>query len=429
MAPRVTKAAVPSLQSAKPRAAAASRTEAKAPAKKLFKADELSTGLGAKLRQQALGGRPSATQMSAVRIDGRSKADALAEMRSILEGTPTNKDSGHGSTVVRDAPDVNSDAHWDYRTREYRQAQAQVAANGALEAEALARMKPADRAQYQAVMKGLETDPIAQLALQRLLFTGALPGKQDAVGQGRLLDHLGALATGAAPLADGISRGEMLANLVMELAVPTSINQGPRNTCGPTVVLIELAMKDPAEYARLALGLASPAGVVTTRSGLELRREPGTERSDGTERSVTQELLAPALMEATKDTPYDNATDKGWGANAEQLDVLREALLGSKRVAHQSGALATDPAQRKVEVDMVVGAVKDGDVPVAVLFALNPGDPKGESTHWVLVTGREVRDGVEYLRIVNPWGQEELMTRAELENRIRGQVVEGSCKA
>lgn len=146
-------------------------------------------------------------------------------------------------------------------------------------------------------------------------------------------------------------------------------------------------------------------------------------------RSLTQRLLAPALMEATKDTPYDNATDEGWGANAEQLDVLREAVLGSERIAHQSGKLATDPAARKLETDMLVNAVKEGDVPVALLMALRPGDPKGEGLHWVLVTGREVRDGVEYLRVVNPWGQEELMTRAELENRMRGQVVEGSCEA
>lgn len=99
-----------------------------------------------------------------------------------------------------------------------------------------------------------------------------------------------------------------------------------------------------------------------------------------------------------------------------------------RRVSHQSGDLAKNAAKRKLEMDMLVGAVNDGDVPVAVLFALNPGAPT-ESLHWVLVTGREMRDGVEYLRIVNPWGQEELMTRAELENRMRGQVVEGSCAA
>src|SRR5512137_693670 len=138
MAPRVSKRSVSSLVSTPEKRPAKATSTREAAPKKLFKADELSTGLGAKLRQQAMGGRATATRMSAVRIDGRSKADALAEMRGLLEGTPTNKDSGHGSTVVRDAPNVNSDAHWDYRTREYRQAQAQVAANGALEAEALA---------------------------------------------------------------------------------------------------------------------------------------------------------------------------------------------------------------------------------------------------------------------------------------------------
>jgi hypothetical protein len=423
--PRVTKP-----PSAAPPSRPQPRTDARdprAPAK-LFARDELSNGLGKKLRQQALGGRGSVSPV-ALRIDGRSRADALAEARALLQGPPVSRDSGHGSTVVRDPPDVNSPGHWDPGSREYKQAAAQVAANAPLEADALQRLSPADRAQYQAVMATLETDPMAQLSVQQLLLTGKLPGEEDLTGQGRLLDHLGALASGDAPLAEGIDREALLASLVTELATPTAISQGPRNTCGPAVVLIELAMKNPAEYARLTLGLASPSGVVKTQSGLELRREPGTDGNDGTRRSLTQRLLAPALMEATKDTPYDNATDEGWGANAEQLDVLREAVLGSERIAHQSGKLATDPAARKLETDMLVNAVKEGDVPVALLMALRPGDPKGEGLHWVLVTGREVRDGVEYLRVVNPWGQEELMTRAELENRMRGQVVEGSCEA
>lgn len=429
MAPRISKATPRPRTSPKP-AAGKQPAASPAPRQKLFKADELSTGHGARLRRQALGSRASAVAAPlSMRIDGRSRADALAEMRGLLEGKPLDRDSGHGSRVVRDAPDVNSPGHWDHRTREYKQAKAQVAANAALEGEALSRMTPADRAAYQAAMKALETDPMAQLSLQRLLFTGALPGKPDATGGGRLIDHLGALATGAAPLAEGLDREALLASLVTELATPTSINQGPRNTCGPTIVLIELAMKNPAEYARITLGLASPAGVVKTQSGLELRREPGTERSDGTGRSMTQRLLAPALMEATKETPYDNVTDEGWGANAAQLDVLREALLGSRWISRQSAELAKDPAARARELDLLLRAVKEGDVPVSVMIALRPGDPKGEGLHWVLVTGREVRDGVEYLRVVNPWGQEELMTRAELERRLRGQVLEGSCAA
>lgn len=424
MAPRITKPT-----STTPAARTVARTAAPAVKRaSLFRADELSSGVAKKLRQQALGGRGQVKPVS-LQVDGRSRADALAEMRSLLQGPPVDRDSGHGSTVVRDPPAITSPGHWDPRSREYKQAAAQVAANAALEADALRRLSPADRASYQAVMASLETDPMAQLSAQQLLLTGKLPGAADLTGEGRLIDHLGALASGGAPLAEGIDREALVASLVTELATPTAISQGPRNTCGPAVVLIELAMKNPAEYARLTLGLASPDGVVQTQSGLELRREPGTETNDGTSRSLTQRLLAPALMEATKDTPYDNATDEGWGATAEQLDVLREAVLGSPRISHQSGKLATDAAARKLETDMLVNAVKEGDVPVAVLMALRPGDPKGEGLHWVLITGREVRDGVEYLRVVNPWGQEELMTRAELENRMRGQVVEGSCDA
>jgi len=47
-------------------------------------------------------------------------------------------------------------------------------------------------------------------------------------------------------------------------------------TCAPTTLAIDLAMRNPAEYARIALGLASPEGRVTLAGGLEIQREPGT---------------------------------------------------------------------------------------------------------------------------------------------------------
>jgi len=386
--------------------------------------DELSTGQTRSLRLRALGGRASVRPASPRLDGGRTRGDALNELRGLLEGKPVSRDSGHGSTVVRDAPNVNGPEYTDPSSPEFEKALGQVIANAALEAAALAKLPAGAREQYLEVKQALEGNPMAQLSLQRLLFEGKLPGEEDFAGEGRLLDHLGALASGEAPLVDGIDGELLLARLVSELATPTAINQGPRNTCGPTIVLIELAMTNPAEYARLTLGLASPSGEVTTQSGLVLQREPGTESDDGSGRSLTQLLLAPAMMEATKASDYDNATDEGWGANAAQLDRLREAVLGSARVSHQKG-LEGDPARRKLEVDMLANAVEEGDVPVAVLFDLGGG----AGLHWVLVTDSEVRAGVEYFRVVNPWGQEELISRAELEQRIRGQVVEGSCAA
>lgn len=35
----------------------------------------------------------------------------------------------------------------------------------------------------------------------------------------------------------------------------------------------------------------------------------------------------------------------------------------------------------------------------------------GDGGHKVLVTGTETRDGVDYVKIINPWGREELIPR------------------
>ncbi|MBX7101719.1 MAG: hypothetical protein K1X89_28650 [Myxococcaceae bacterium] len=365
------------------------------------------------MREQLLrdGLQPRTVSPTTLRADQRTRGDALLEMQQVLEGERLNEPTAYGSTVIRNPKDVTSNSDWDYREKRNEQAKAQVAANAALEADALRRMSPADRASYLAVKARLSDgqDVVAVLSLQKLLFSGALPGAQDGVNHGRLLDHLASVADGTAQLAPGVSRDGLLQSLVQELATPSAIDQGPKGTCGPTTLLIELAMKNPAEYARLALGLASPSGQVTMVGGQTLTREPGTEADDGSGRSTTQRLLAPALQEAAKPEAYDNASDAGWGTWGKDLAALHQQLFGTSEVVKT----AETPAQRQAVTDAVMREARLGHQTQLILDV-------GGSLHWVLVVGVEKKDGKEYLKVINPYGQVELISPEEVARRTKG---------
>lgn len=355
--------------------------------------------------------QPLSVGPTTLRPDQRTRGDALLEMQQVLEGERLNEPTTYGSTVIRNPKDVTDNSDWDYREKRNALAKAQVAANAQLEADALRRLSPTDRAAYLAIKDRLSAgqDAVAVLSLQKLLFTGALPGAQDGVNHGRLIDHLASLVDGTAPLAPGVSRDGLLQSLVQELATPTAIDQGPKGTCGPTTLLIELAMKNPAEYARLALGLASPSGQVTMVGGQVLTREPGTEGNDGSDRSVTQRLMGAALMEAAKPEAYDNATDAGTGTWGQDLARLHQQLFGTSEVVKT----AETPEQRRAVTDAVLREARAGHHTQLILDV-------GGSLHWVLVVGVERRDGKEYLRVVNPYGQEELISPDEVARRTRG---------
>lgn len=428
MTTRVSRDKATKAQAAK-RAQAAQQTRVKAqvgkaPAPKVQLKDELSTGQAKRLRVAALRSEGAAPlgrvqAQSALRIDGRTTGDALWGMQEILEGKRESTDTGRGSKVERNAPDVNDKSDWDWRTDRYKRAKSEVEANRPLEEAALLRMSPQDREAYRAVRTQLEKsgDVVSLLALQRLLFTGKLPGAKDLNGGLTLLGWLGELANGRAPIADGLNRTALLTELVQELAVPSAINQGPRGTCGPTTALVELAMKHPAEYARLVMGLASPKGEVKTAGGETLRREPGTGPNDGTGRSSVQRLLGPALMELADERDYVDQTGENAGTTAQEQARLHDALFGTNWEGEAFKLVGDDAASKRKAIDGIRESLRGGQ-PVPAMIYLGEG---GEFVnHWVLVVGRESRNGQEYVRFVNPWGQVETMTVEEFERRLRG---------
>lgn len=225
-------------------------------------------------------------------------------------------------------------------------------------------------------------------------------------------------------LAPGIDRQQLLSDVVQEVATPESVAQRSKGTCMATSIEIQLMQKNPAEYVRLVGGLASPAGEVQTAGGDTLKVEADA-LTDNTDRTVSQRLLAPALMEvANGRADYNNTLDRSFepelaetqrhqpgkgqpGLTAAQGDRLLESLYGRDFAFHNVGSAA----EKAAGTEFITDQVRNGESVVA-------GLSWNEGGHAVLVTGTEVRDGQEYVHIVNPWGREESIRRDEFEKRL-----------
>lgn len=204
-----------------------------------------------------------------------------------------------------------------------------------------------------------------------------------------VLQQLNVLAT--EPLAHGIDRAELLSNAVAEIADPSSIRQGDRDTCAATVVESQLAESRPAEYLRLLAGLASPGGQVRLNNGDGLKRDANWSIPSG--RSLVGNLMQPAFMQYATGS-YENRTDtrrieagRAKGMYADEQVKLETAVDGTPTLS----VYGNGP---EVAAALMVATAQGQTVP-AILTARDP--KTGEvRAHSVLI--EMVRDGkVMYL--------------------------------
>jgi hypothetical protein len=295
-------------------------------------------------------------------------------------------------------------------------AKAMLAANGGLEAKALAKLSPADRARYEKVKASLGDQAIAKAVLQDWLLQSTLGGhgaiptqpglkgllsynESALVGGARnndgqdLLSALEKIAT--QPLATGLDRAELLSNVIRETANPATQHQESRNSCAITTTTIKLALENPAEYARLVGGLATPDGSVKLRSGDTVRRAGDWQVADGG-RSLGGKLLYPALMKFAN-PGYNNSKDEakylgtfGYeGTGPGNWQKAMEAVLGRSFDEALVFSWNADEIVEKLAKDTAAGRT----TPVSFTW--------GGSRHVCLVTG--VKDG--RVQFVNPYGQ------------------------
>jgi hypothetical protein len=351
----------------------------------------------------------------------RGVSTAIFEAKKLLRGDATDKKGDQGSTVVLDSENANSADDVNQNSKRFQDATGLVKANTLLETEALKKLSAAEQNQYKTVRAQLNADPVAQLALQTMLLEGKLPGAKELGGDKKdtTLSNLNVLAT--QELAPGIDRAQLVADVTQELAVPEGISQGYKGTCAPTTLEIQLAQNNPAEYVRLITGLSSKEGTIVTVRGDTLKREDDWNHASGTDRTLSQQLLAPALMELANGTDnYDNSEDEnqrnyrlfsigdGSGLSVEQVDRALESLYGKDFTFSN----VNSDKDRKGAMDLLQAETKAGR---SVTVALD----WGKGSHKVLVTGFEMRGGVEHVRYINPWGQVEVLPRKEFETRLK----------
>ncbi len=367
----------------------------------------------------------SAPTAKPVALDGTKRSssvsEAIAKARSLIEtgGTPKTASVPKG-LVTNDTPSVNDPK--DVKGERAKKASAQLAANAELEGNALARLSPKDRERYQTVKDALleptagkpKGDPVAALGLQTMLLEGKLPGGKALGSKDTLLGGLAKLAT--QEVGAGIDRQQLLSDVVQEVFTPSAVAQGSRKgTCSVTTAEIQLLRDNPAEYVRLVSGLASPAGEVTTAGGDRLRVEPDAV-TDGSGRSASQRLLAPALMEfgngareySNNGSGQDSNSSGARGLDTAEVDRVLESLNADTYKWSAKGG----SEQRRKEIAAIVDRRLDAGRSVMV------GLKWTSEGHQVLAIGTETRNGQEYVKIINPWGTEESIPRSEFDARL-----------
>ncbi len=347
----------------------------------------------------------------------RRTAAAIDDARTLLtRGRPSwGTQTIENSTVTNDAPKVNDRA--DVNGRRGQQARTQLLDNAPLERDALMRLSPADQERYQTVKDALlepapgrrNGDPVAALALQTTLLEGGLPGDRALGGSDTLLSGLEHMAT--QEVAPGIDRQQLLSDVVQEVATPQAVAQSTKGTCMATSIEIQLLRDNPAEYVRLVSGLASPDASVRTAGGDQLAVEP-TALTDDTGRSVSQRLLAPALMELGNGSAnYDNTTDLhstgGNGLSTQQADTVLGSLYGRDFAFSD---VRTDDERARGNQQVMDELASGNSVVVGLQWI--------EFGHAVLATGREQRGDELYVNIINPWGREESILASEFQERL-----------
>ena len=189
-------------------------------------------------------------------------------------------------------------------------------------------------------------------------------------------------------------------------------DRGSRGTCAPTALSIGLNIERPAEYARIMKAAASTSGAVKLVDGSTLYREKDTAFTDDRSgRALTQRLLAPLFMEASngKDDYRDSASkeNRNAGATARGLDALYDAVYDHNM------SYDTNTKDRAKLMARIRSELAEGQNVLAGIKYRNGG-------HQLLVTGLEKHQGKEYVKYINPWGQEERMAVAEFQSRMNG---------
>lgn len=339
--------------------------------------------------------------------EARTPATARAEAEAVW--TDTKEWPSEYRRIEQDFRDVNAPV-----TAELAQAAgAQIAANRELETAARADLTPEQQQAYDRVASLTAGDLPARLALQLMLVEGKLTQGTPSKDGKDLLGELDRIAQ--QPAHPAIDRKALVSDLVQELAAPSSISQQNRATCIYTSLQIQLASQQPAEYARLVGGLASPKGQVTLANGDTMSRYRNAEKADDTNRSISTRLWTTGLMGYAAAPSVRNRKDVVIDADAGLVSYDRVVTgLGGKAKPFEG----IHPGNLHDKIDQAIGHFKeltDQGKPVRVSLDWGEGGQE-HALHEVMLTGLS-GDRAYY---TNPWGTQESMALSEFKERLTG---------
>ncbi|MDB5098178.1 MAG: hypothetical protein JWM80_2599 [Cyanobacteria bacterium RYN_339] len=256
------------------------------------------------------------------------------------------------------------------------------------------------------------------------------------------------------PLADGLDRQQLVAQVIQELADPSRIDQKSMNTCGATTAQILLARTHPEEYARLVAGLASPEGRVQLQDGSWLARDASWSFAGDGDRSLSSRLLQPAFMAAVEpgipaEAPaligqllgplgplvgpllstlvgsYANAGHDGYVFHVPFVgDVTLPGMLPGNFARLMRSLTGQDYQAQGGDDQRWMAASPGQPVPVILNYAHAPYDGGGETgdfaPHWLQVTGYDAERHLVHL--INPWGREEEVDEASFRAHLLSVV-------
>lgn len=288
----------------------------------------------------------------------------------------------------------------EWTKREMDAAAAALIADAPKAEAALARLSEADRNRYRVILEALA--PWAGRSLQLLLLRGDLPGAPALRGGQPTLTLLHGLVN--QPLVAGLDRKRFMNELVVELEQPIRVEQREKGTCVATTAQILLMRQHPAEFVRVAAGLASPGGKVVLAGGRTAVREPDWLTTNDGMRTTVARLVQPAFMEVASPLGYDNTDDKARLGPLPLPGGLTSWASASLNAQLQGEAWRSRMATRWNREELVAEVKRliqqgQGPVPASVVWESGGG-------HQIQI--ESIRDGkVTYL---NPWGQREQMS-------------------
>jgi hypothetical protein len=275
---------------------------------------------------------------------------------------------------------------------------------------------------YDLVDKALTGKADSQGALRQLLFNGKLTQGKTPLHQ-NALEHLGMLA--AQPkTATGLDSHALLSDVVLDLARPERIKQGPNNAdCGGTAAAVILSKTKPAEYARIVTELGTK-GAATVGDQL-WTASPLKDKAPGGERSLSQRLFAATYVQQTNDPTIQPTTD----AQVQGLlngEYGREMANGLRKLTGRNYQAAAIPSA--AESNLVVHRAAVSEALTAIAQHLKIGAPiaLNVDNHWVVATGAIGPKGSSLIHVADGSGKSREIPVRQLRDSLQGFVFDNA---